>query len=41
MRSKEVDLYIFIIQQRRNPYFKTINKIKLKIDAGVYPTGKK
>ena len=40
MRSKEADNYISKIAERKTPYFKTINKIKLRINEGVYPTGK-
>lgn len=40
MRSKEADHYISTINERKKPYFKMVNKIKLRIDEGVYPTGK-
>lgn len=40
MRSKEAEHYIAKISSQKKPYFKIINKIKLKINEGVYPTGK-
>ncbi|MGI9214635.1 MAG: 50S ribosomal protein L11 methyltransferase [Gammaproteobacteria bacterium] len=40
MRSERADQHIAKIAAQKTPYFKTINKIKLRIDDGVYPTGK-
>lgn len=40
MRSKIANEYIDNILARKTPYFKSVNRIKLRIDKGVYPTGK-
>jgi len=40
MRSKTADEYIAKMSAIKTPYFKTIDDIVLRIDEGVYPTGK-
>ena len=40
MRSERADQHIAKMEAQKTPYFKTINKIRLRIDEGVYPTGK-
>lgn len=40
MRSERADQHIAKMDAQKTPYFKKINKIRLRIDKGVYPTGK-
>lgn len=40
MRNKIADGYIQKMAKRQTPYFKTVAGVQLRIDEGVYPTGK-